>query len=307
MIFDKNKAVKGTDLNLISNQVLGTPENIQNNLDFSCSEDDQRYYFNTYLGQLTYEKSQFTYRNKIIPENMLTLWTKYIRNNFIIQDDLIYITPQVYWMIYKKVHNGKPFITNMKFYSLDNKQIGLAQPHHYFSNKEELTNEETYTHLNNNDYGIYGILNQNHLIYIGSVYKRDFITRWKEHQTAFIQKNIFNQNEMYAKYDLNDIYYIPLITADEIASICGLSKTSEISPIIIQLIEWALIKIIAPDHNIEGVTTCFQLRDINKMEQESIKSIYSLLKEDYLDKNQYELKILYDAVELQKQIMGIEE
>ena len=49
--------IKGTDLNLTVSQILGTPENIQNNSNFSWSEDEERYYFDTYLGQLTYEKA----------------------------------------------------------------------------------------------------------------------------------------------------------------------------------------------------------------------------------------------------------
>lgn len=303
-----NKKIKGTDLDLIANQILGTPENIQNNSDFSCSEDEKRYYFNTYLGQITYEKSQFTHRNKIIPENMIPFWNKYIRNNFIIKDDIIYITPQVYWLIYKKVHNGRAFIVNMKLYNLEGKNITLAQPHHYFNNDTEKqpTEENEHICISKKDYGVYGILDQNKLIYIGSVYKRDYITRWKEHQTAFIQRNFFDKNDMYKTYKAEDIYYIPLITAQEIASICGISEATEISPIIIQLIEWALIKIIKPIGNREGVETSFSLRNVSNMERESIKSIYNLLKEDYLDKHQYELKTLFEAVELQKALTNIE-
>jgi hypothetical protein len=162
---------------------------------------------------------------------MILFWSKYIRNNFIVKDDIIYINPQVYWLIYKKIHNGKSFITNMKLYNLEGKNISLAQPHHYFDNS--MTEEDEYTYLNMKDYGVYGIFNQNELIYIGSVYKRDYLTRWKEHQTAFIQKNILNQNNMYKKYDAEDIYYKPLITAEDIRSMCRLSNALEISPIII--------------------------------------------------------------------------
>lgn len=154
---------------------------------------------------------------------------------------IIYLPPTIYWNIYKKMPGGQNFIKNYSFADENDKSIAyrFAFPSMYFDN--------TFSNLNGGN-GIYGIYYGNMLIYIGYT-KKGFINRFKEHEDAFIRKDK-RLNDMYGKYNLDDIEFRILIDEEELQDMLGIDEP--LDPEVFQLIEYCLIKTIRPIENIEG-------------------------------------------------------
>lgn len=173
------------------------------------------------------------------------IWTEVIGDYEVISAaNMIFLPPITYWTIYKKIAYGKEFLlgTGNKLLVNGNK-MQFPTPKFYFETSDFV------------ERGVYGIYLQDQLLYIGS--SSNLKARWKEHDTAFRQKD--RKSQMYSIYSsqANDIVYKALETDESIKMLFGLTAPSMW---IYELIEAMYIKLLDPQYNIQGKDQSFSFK-----------------------------------------------
>lgn len=197
-----------------------------------------------------------TFSPRSVNVNSITLksiW-EFIKNDYqlISLDDsiqYIYITPNIFWTIYKKIPYGRQVLTSPTVWKDQAGRVfNFAPTNFYFNKKAQLALLGV---TSEGDYGIYGIykVNTDELIYIGQT-QRDFELRWAEHKDRL--NGIGNTDHM-KLYSLGltseDVYFKPIVTNRSISDAFGIE---EFNPIYWQLIEYSFIQFFKPIGNSEN-------------------------------------------------------
>lgn len=165
----------------------------------------------------------------------------------------IYLSPNIFWHIYKKMENGKSLLTHVgtltKSYKVNGKHYYFPTADSYFHPIESKLQED-------NKRGVYGIYFREDLIYIGSS-SQGVLERWKEHAVNF--RDHCPSNSMYKIEDFEEIEFRLLYSDKDINEMLPYKK-SYVGSATLQFVEQLLIKAYQPRYNREGITSPFVYR-----------------------------------------------
>lgn len=170
------------------------------------------------------------------------IWSQYITSYVLLPEKQIYLHPNDYWNIYKKILFGKEIINGTgNSMWINGEQYTFVQPEYYFTTINAEKSEQL------KDKGIYGIYYNDELLYIGSSARLE--SRWKEHDMNFRTHASINRMYLHKEYEPDKIEYKVLESGNDIAE---LIDTDDVPNWILQLIEAYYIKFYQPKYNIEG-------------------------------------------------------
>lgn len=195
-----------------------------------------------------------------------------IQDNYTLieQGHLIYLEPSLYWTIYKKLDCGKNIIKLTIPYHLGKDNYHFCQPQFYFEDHE-------FT----DDYGIYGLYHGDDLIYIGLT-KQGFDKRWEQHKDGL--DNGAPQKLYTFGLRSNDVEMRPLIRAQDIKELMP-KEVKQVSMQVLEFMEYALLKVLRPIGNVQGVSTSYDFKNSALFEEIPLDYIY-LMKMFFEDEDQ---------------------
>lgn len=163
------------------------------------------------------------------------IWVEYT----LLPNHLVYLPPNIYWTIYKKIPLGFEFLKGVgNILEINGEKYYFPKTDFYFSEKVEGTR------------GVYGIYWEELLIYEGSA--SDIMSRWHEHDAHFREGR--GPNFMYSQgFEPDKIRYEILDDGSDL----GINTPSMW---IFELIERVYIKLLKPKFNKEGLTTQFNFQ-----------------------------------------------
>lgn len=163
------------------------------------------------------------------------LWTTAIVDYTLLDNEIIYLPPAIYWNIYKKIVNGQAFLkgTGSSLF-INNKPYSFPTTHFYFNPQED-----AYTK------GVYGIYDGDRLLYIGSA--SDIERTWKSHDAKFRGDEPVAASSMYTVgYNADELTY--RVLEDE-QSLMPIVLEKQISMWLFELIAYVYAKALKPIYN----------------------------------------------------------
>lgn len=168
-------------------------------------------------------------------------WETVITEYSILPTGEVYLLPNAYWTIFKKIPGGREILYNTgSILFINGRGYRFPKPTRYFDGESGFREK-----------GIYSITYQNQLLYIGS--STTLTERWKQHDAAFLAG--VGGNQMYSQgYNADEIEYQVLESEADILQRLGLK---DVSMWVIELIESTYITILKPLWNHSGVKAPF--------------------------------------------------
>lgn len=146
---------------------------------------------------------------------------------------MIYLPPENYWFIYKRVPRGKDWLKRTSFV-LNDEKMNFCPTSFYFEDHFE------------EDYGVYGIKYNEEIIYIGMT-KQDFEARWEQHRRAF---ETGEHQKLYTlPVEVDKLEFVVLVSANDLKEQFHLEQ---ISAWMLQIIEYSFIQYFKPVGNVAG-------------------------------------------------------